>query len=184
MLHEKYKKLFKQYKIDTTLRLAHFYAQLEHESNLKPIQENLNYSKNRLLQVFPKYFNAKNVDAYALNPQAIANKVYGNRMGNGDEKSGDGWKYRGRGFIQLTGFDNYKSLTDATGIDYVNNPDLLLNEADAMIASLFFWNSKNINADADADDIEKVTRKINGGLNGLADRQKKLAKWKKLLKNN
>ena len=137
MLYLKYKTQFEKYNLITPLRIAHFMAQIEHESNLKSISENLNYSRERLLKIFPKYFTSKNVDQYARNPQKIANKVYANRMGNKGELSGDGWKYRGRGFIQLTGFNNYKALSEISKVDYLNNPDLLLIEADALISSLW-----------------------------------------------
>lgn len=178
MLYLKYKTQFKKYNVNTSLRIAHFMAQLEHESNLKPICENLNYSRERLLKIFPKYFNVKNVDLYLNKPEKIANKVYANRMGNGDESSGDGWKYRGRGFIQLTGLENYKALSYSTNTDYKNTPDLLLNECDAIICALWFWNRKGLNYFADQDDILTITKKINGGLNGLEDRKNKLTRWK------
>src|SRR5690606_10748069 len=120
------------------IRQAHLLAQLAHESNLKPVSENLNYSAARLGEIFKKYFPTTALaNAYARQPEKIANRVYANRMGNGDESSGDGWKYRGRGFIQLTGKSNYTALSDFTGIDYVSSPDLLLNEADALISALW-----------------------------------------------
>lgn len=178
MLYQIYQTQFKNFGVDTPLRIAHFMAQIDHESNLKPVCENLNYSKERLLIVFPKYFNATNVDQYAKKPEKIANRIYANRMGNGDEKSDDGWKYRGRGLIQLTGRNNYKALSDALKVDYLGNPDLLLNEADAIISALWFWTSKKLNQLADLDDIVKITKRINGGINGLEDRKKKLAGWK------
>jgi len=181
MLHQIYKKQFKNFYVDTPLRVAHFMAQIEHESNLKPISENLNYSKESLLKVFPKYFRNDNVDQFARKPEKIANRVYANRMGNKDEQSGDGWKFRGRGFIQLTGFNNYYALSNAVNMDYVNNPDLLLTEADALIAALWFWSNNNLNHLADLDDVLLITKKINGGLNGIDDRKKKLLKWKKEL---
>lgn len=181
MLYQKYKSLFNKYNVNTELRIAHFMAQIEHESNLKPISENLNYSKEGLLKVFPKYFIKDNVDQFARKPEKIANRVYANRMGNKDEQSGDGWKFRGRGFIQLTGFNNYYALSNAVNIDYVNNPDLLLTEADALIAALWFWSNNNLNHLADLDDIVLITKKINGGLNGIDDRKNKLLKWKKEL---
>ena len=156
-------------------------SQIEHESNLKPISENLNYSKDGLLKIFSKYFNEKTATEYSRNPIKIANKVYSNRMGNGDENSGDGWKYRGRGFIQLTGKDNYKSLSEYTGIDFVNNPDLLLEEANALISAIWFWNKNNLNKYADLDDINSITKKINGGFNGIEHRKKLLNKYKQLL---
>lgn len=181
MLYQKYKTLFNKHEVNTPLRIAHFMAQIEHESNLKPISENLNYSKEGLLKTFPKYFTKENVDQYARKPEKIANKVYANRMGNKNEFSGDGWKYRGRGFIQLTGFNNYKALSEASKIDYVNNADLLLIEADALIAALWFWMNNKLNQIADQDDILLITKKIKGGLNGIDDRKKKLLKWKKEL---
>src|SRR5690554_2134638 len=173
-LAKKYKTLLSKHGITTPLRLAHFFAQLHHESGLKPIEENLRYSAKRLLEVFPKYFNKEQAEWYEMKEMEIANRVYANRMGNGNEASGDGWKYRGRGFIQLTGKDNYTKLSDATGICYVQNPDLLLNEADAMISALWFWNKNNLNRYADLDDIRTITRRINGGYNGLKDRERLL----------
>ena len=180
-LHENYKTLLSESGIDTPLRLAHFFCQIHHESNLKPISENLNYSAGALRTIFKNYFKTEEkATSYARKPKKIANLVYANRMGNGDEQSGEGWKYRGRGFIQLTGRDNYTALSKAKGIDYINNPDLLLNEADAMIAALWFWNSRNLNRYADADDIKQVTRRINGGYNGLKHRTELLQQYKKL----
>lgn len=181
MLYLKYKTLFQKHNVSTPLRIAHFMAQIEHESNLRPISENLNYSKEGLLRVFPRYFTKDNVDQYAKKPEKIANKVYANRMGNSNESSGDGWKYRGRGFIQLTGFNNYKNLSDSMKIDYVNNPNLLLTEADALISSLWFWSTNDLNTFADKDDIKTITKRINGGTNGIEDREKKLLVWKKRL---
>jgi len=179
-LDVKYKTLLKKNDINTPLRLAHFFAQIHHESNLKPISENLNYSSSALQRVFKKYFPTKALaDEYARNPEKIANKVYASRMGNGDEFSGDGWKYRGRGFIQITGKDNYKALRKATTIDYVNNPDLLLNEADSMISALWYWTSNNLNKYADRDDINTITKKINGGYNGISHRRQLLENYKK-----
>lgn len=180
-LYQKYKTLFSKFGLNTPLIISHFMAQIEHESGLKPIQENLNYSAERLLQVFPKYFNSKNVQGYHRFPEAIANVVYANRMGNGNYNSKDGWKYRGRGFIQLTGKDNYKALSKDTGIDYVNNPDLLLTESDALNSALWFWNKNGLNKLADSDDILSITKKINGGTNGLAHRKQLLSKYKKEL---
>ena len=176
-----YKTLLNKYEVNTPLRLSHFLAQAEHESGLKPIQENLNYSAERLLVIFPKYFKTlEQAKLYARQPEKIANKVYANRMGNGDEASGDGWKYRGRGFIQLTGLSNYTQLSKATKIDYINAPDMLLSESDALIGTLWFWSLNKLNSFADKDDILSITKKINGGQNGLAHRQELLAKYKAL----
>ena len=179
-LAKKYKTLLDKNFVNTPLRMAHFFAQLHHESNLKAIGENLNYSAESLRRVFGKYFpSIESANKYARQPEKIANRVYGNRMGNGDEASGDGWKYRGRGFIQLTGKDNYRALSKATGINYLQEPDKLLNEADAMIAALWFWTNRNLNLYADRDDVREVTRRINGGFNGLAHRTELLDHYKK-----
>ena len=179
-LNKKYRTLLARNSINTRLRLAHFFAQLHHESGLKPIEENLRYSAKRLLEVFPKYFNKEQAECYEYKPNWIASRVYAYRMGNGNELSFDGWKYRGRGFIQLTGKNNYVALSNDTGVDYVNNPDLLLNEADAMIAALWFWNSRNLNIYADRDDVRAVTLRINGGYNGLKHREDLTEHYKKI----
>ena len=152
-LRQKYKSLFEKYEINTPLRVAHFMAQIEHESGLKPISENLNYSKSRLVEIFGKYFMGVDTKLYANKPENIANRVYANRMGNGDELSGEGWKYRGRGFIQITGKENYFRLANDTDIDCLKNPDLLLDEANAMISALWFWQKNDCNRHADLDDI-------------------------------
>jgi len=181
-LPQKYKTLFEKYEINTPLRIAHFMAQIEHESGLKPISENLNYSLSRLLVIFPKYFTRSTALAYSNKPEKIANKVYANRMGNGNEESGEGWKYRGRGFIQITGKINYFELSIDTDLDCLKNPDLLLEEPNAMISALWFWNLKGLNALADKNDIVSITKKINGGMNGIEQRKQLLVKWKNLLK--
>lgn len=179
MLQEKYKSLLEQYGINTPLRIAHFMAQIEHESGLKPISENLNYSSQGLSKTFKKYFpTIELANKYQRQPEKIANRVYANRMGNGDEKSGEGWKYRGRGFIQITGKENYFRLLNDTDIDFLKNPDLLLQEANAMISALWFWKIKGLNKFADLDDILTITKRINGGTNGLEHRKKLLEKYK------
>jgi len=178
MLHEKYNTLFEQYEVNTPLRLAHFYAQAEHESGLKAIAENLNYSADGLFKIFPKYFNKAQAVAYARQPQRIANKVYASRMGNGDEASNDGWNYRGKGILQITGRSNYHQLSKDTSVNFEDNPDWLLEEANAVIAALWFWQKNNINIKADADDIIGVRKKVNGGTIGLDDCKLKLEKWK------
>ncbi len=172
--------ILNKYKIDTPLRMAHFFAQLAHESNFKPVSENLNYSASRLLEIFPKYFNSTTANQYARKPQAIANRVYANRMGNGNELSDDGWRYRGRGFIQLTGKSNYMAYERASNNKVVSNPDLLLSPSVALDSACWFWQSRNINRFADQDNITEVTKLVNGGTNGLADRIYKLAQLKKL----
>lgn len=185
----KYSTMFKKYGVDTPLRVVHFLAQLDAESGMVPRSENLNYSVETMLKVFPKYFTQATAKNYVGKPQAIANRVYSNRMGNGNESSGEGWKYRGRGFIQLTGKDNYKKLTEYTGVDYVKNPDLLLTEADSIISALWYWKVNNINRFADKDDIDKVSDMINigrptekyGDAHGFEKRKKFLQEWKKEL---
>lgn len=181
-LSKKYKTLLNNYGVNTPKRLAMFFAQIDHESGLKPVNENLNYSEKRLLQVFPKYFNAQTAKQYANKPILIGNRVYANRMGNGNEASGDGFKFRGRGFIQLTGRNNYLLLSKDTRTEYVSNPDWLLEEADAMISALWFWQQNKINEFADKGDVRGATRVINGGFNGLEDRQKKYEQYLKVFK--
>jgi len=177
-LQEKYKTLFEQYGLTTKLRICHFMAQAEHESGLKPISENLNYSGDGLFRTFHKYFpNLASTNGYKRNPEKIANKVYANRMGNGNEASGEGWKYRGRGFFQITGKENYHRLSNDTDLDCLKNPDLLLEEANAMISALWFWKVKKLNALADKNDVAGITKAINGGTIGLEDRKRLLQKY-------
>ena len=181
---DKLKKLGAKYNL-TTIQLAHFAGQLSHESfDFKITSENLNYSAERLLQVFPKYFNDKNVILYARKPIRIANRVYANRMGNNDENSGDGWKFRGRGYIQLTGKNNYSAFSKFIGEDCVQNPDLVSQKYALESAIWFFFENKifAICKDLSDENINKVTIKINGGLNGFADRKAKTLKYYNLLK--
>jgi putative chitinase len=179
-LNNKYKSIFEENGVNTPLKIAHFMAQIEHESGLKPISENLNYSAAGLRKTFKKYFpTIELANKYARKPEMIANKVYANRMGNGNETSGEGWKYRGRGFLQITGKENYYRLANDTDIDCLKKPDLLLEEANAMISALWFWNLKGLNQLADKDDIVGITKKINGGLNGIVPRKQLLFKYKK-----
>ena len=187
-LAKKYKTLLDKNGITTTLRKAHFFAQAYHESKLEPISENLNYSTKRLLQVFPKYFNSTQAAQYSGKPSAIANRVYGNRMGNGSESSGDGYKYRGRGLFQITGFNNYKEMSKDTGVDYVGSPDLVLSEADSLISALWYWNERNLSRYADQDDVDAVSDIINigkltvkeGDAHGYDERYKLTQQFKKL----
>ena len=176
-LSQKYKSLLNNYGINTKLRLAHFFAQIEHESGLKPISENLNYSSIGLRNTFPTHFTELEALHYHRKPEQIANRAYANRMGNGNEASGEGWKFRGRGFIQITGKNNYTLLSKDTRIDYLNNPDLLLNEADAMISALWYWSKNDLNKFADKDDIITITKRINGGLNGIEHRKELFEKY-------
>lgn len=165
--------------IDTKERVNMFLAQCGHESGgFTAFSENLNYSAKGLRTVFPKYFPDDSIaNAYERNPEKIANKVYANRMGNGPESSGDGWKYRGRGILQCTGKDNYTAFSKDMNIDAVNNPDLLSTDLSVAIKSaIWFWNKNNLNKFADTKDIVGATKKINGGTIGLEDRQDKLKK--------
>jgi len=172
--------------ITTNLRLAHFLAQCALESTgFTATVENMNYSAQRLLQVFPKYFKPPvDVNAYARNPQKIGSRVYANRMGNGDEASGDGFRYRGRGYIQLTGKNNYQSFTNHIGEDCVANPDLVATEYPLASAG-FFFNSNNIWAvcDQGASDatVTSVTKRVNGGTHGLAERIQNFKKFRAAL---
>ena len=152
-------------------RIAGFLAQTSHESGkYKYLSENLNYSDKGLLKTFPKYFNDSNVMEYARKPEAIANRVYANRMGNGDEASGDGWKYCGRGLIQLTGKNNYQAFADSISMDIDLLAGYLVSYEGAVKSALWFWNKNNLNNTADAGDLLMMTKKINGGTHGLAER--------------
>lgn len=176
--------LLPAFEINTPLRAAHFIAQLAHESGcFHNVRENLNYSAEGLRQVFRKYFpSVELAGEYARKPEKIANRVYANRMGNRDEASGDGWKFRGRGLIQLTGRDNYRRCGDAIGINLEEIPDLVAdNPKVAVQAAGWFWESNNLNQYADLDNIEDITREINGGLNGLKERKDFLEKAKRVL---
>ncbi|CAA7618992.1 Chinitase domain protein [Magnetospirillum sp. LM-5] len=161
-----------EWSIDTPLRLAAFLAQIAHESGqLRALVENLNYSAEALLLVFPRHFDASQATAYARQPERIGSKVYANRMGNGYETSGDGWRYRGRGLIQVTGKANYAACGTALGLDLIAQPELLEQPAPAARSAGWFWHSNRLNGPADARDIETITRRINGGLTGLDDRK-------------
>ncbi|CDK99778.1 Lytic enzyme [Magnetospirillum gryphiswaldense MSR-1 v2] len=158
--------------IDAPLRLAAFLAQIAHESGqLRALVENLNYSAEALLRVFPRHFDATQATAYARQPERIGSKVYANRMGNGDEASGDGWRYRGRGLIQVTGKANYAACGTALGLDLIVQPELLEQPDAAARSAGWFWHRNGLNRPADARDIETITRRINGGLTGLDDRK-------------
>lgn len=175
------------FKIDTALRLSHFLAQCGHESaGFKAIQENLNYGAKGLLGIFKKYFptEAKALQ-YERKPEKIANLVYGSRMGNGDEASGDGYKFRGRGYIQLTGKNNYVAFGKAINEDIAANPDLVATKY-PLLSAAWFWSSNSLNALADkgADDasVTAITKRVNGGTIGLPDRIKHFKEYYALLK--
>ena len=174
-----------KFKINTPLRLAHFLAQCGHESaGFKATQENLNYSADGLNKIFGKYFKTVSAASYARQPEKIASRVYANRMGNGDEASKDGWKYRGRGYIQLTGKSNYAEFDKSVNEDVVANPDLVASKY-ALLSAAWYWNSRSLNASADkgATDavVTEITKKVNGGTIGLADRIKHFKEYYKLL---
>jgi len=169
--------IIEKFGIDGPLRLSHFLSQCAHESgNFKFLKENLNYSADGLRKVFPKYFpTLEAANKYAKQPEKIANKVYGSRMGNGDEASGDGFKFRGRGYIQLTGKDNYAAFDKFVDDDIMADPDLVATKYPLTSAAFFFhknnlWNvcDKGHNHDV----VVAVTKRVNGGTNGLDDRQK------------
>ena len=158
--------------LTTVNRMAGFLAQAAHESGqFRVVRENLNYSAEGLLRVFRKYFTSPEMAArYARKPVEIGNLVYANRMGNGNEASGDGFKFRGRGFFQVTGRDNYTNCGRALGMDLIATPELLERTKPATNSALWFWNSRNINRFADDNDIRGMTFVINGGYNGLDER--------------
>lgn len=169
--------------IDTPLKLAHFLAQCGHESGgFKLVQENLNYSSDGLKKIFPKYFPGNLSESYARNPEKIASKVYGGRMGNGGEETKEGYKFRGRGYIQLTGKDNYTAFGKAINEDIVSNPDLVSSKYPLLSAAWFF--SKNcLKKCVDASDttVTSVTKCVNGGTIGLPDRLKHFKEYYHLL---
>lgn len=178
--------LVARFNMDSPLRLAHFLAQCAHESgNFKLVVENLNYSSDGLLKIFPKYFKDKaTADKYARKPEAIANRVYADRMGNGNEASGDGYRFRGRGYIQLTGRNNYKAFSDFVKDDCVANPDLVATKY-PLISAAFFFDSNGLWSICDKGDsldvVKLVTKRVNGGTHGLDDRISKFNLFNSLL---
>jgi putative chitinase len=175
-----------KFNITTPLRLAHFLAQCGHESaGFKAVSENLNYSADGLVKIFGKYFNATTAAGSARNPEKIANKVYSSRMGNGNEASGDGWKHRGRGFIQLTGKDNYKAFDATVEDDILANPDLVATKY-PLASAAFFFNKNGLwticDKGADTATVTAVTKRVNGGTIGLDDRIKHFKEFYDLLK--
>lgn len=172
-----------KYSINTPLRICHFLAQVLHESGgLTTTKEGLNYDAKGLLRVFGKYFDSKTAALYEHKPDMIASRVYANRMKNGDEKSQDGYKYSGRGFIQITGRENYDSLSKEFGVDFLKSPALIASPEYSFLSAGWFWDKKGLNLFADRDDVLGITKKINGGFNGLDDRKDYLTKCKKYIK--
>ena len=175
-----------KFQINTPLRLAHFLAQCGHESGgFRLTQENLNYSAKGLNGIFKKYFPTEAAAApYNRNPQKIANKVYSNRMGNGTEASGDGYKFRGRGYIQLTGKDNYTAFGKSINEDMTANPDKVASSY-ALLSAAWFFSKNGLNkmADEGSSDlvVTKITKRVNGGTIGLPDRIKHFKEYYSLL---
>ena len=167
-----------RFEINNPNRIAAFLAQCGHESGgFTRLIENLNYSAEALMRVWPSRFPSMEVAMrYHRQPEKIANNVYGNRMGNGPEASGEGWKYRGRGLKQLTGKSNYTACSKGLGKDLVAEPDLLLTPEFAALSAGWFWKSNNCSPMADAREFELLTKRINGGLIGLADHKARYAK--------
>ncbi|HSB11904.1 MAG TPA: glycoside hydrolase family 19 protein [Blastocatellia bacterium] len=172
-----------EFEINTPLRQAAFLAQTAHESqNFTRLVENLNYSAKRLTQVWPKRFpTLQKAQPYANNPQKLANFTYGGRNGNGPEASGDGWKYRGRGFIQITGRSNYQACSDGLGADFISDPDKLAQPDFAFRSAAWFWRTNGLNGLADKADLKTITIRINGGTVGLDERIKLYNKVKAIL---
>ena len=167
---------FQKYNISTPKREAAFIGQCSVESaNFTRLQENLNYSAQRLMQVWPSRFpNISMAQPYANNPEKLANFVYAGRMGN--LQDGDGWKFHGRGLIQLTGRENYANCGSSIGVDIIDNPDLLLTPKYATLSAGWFWGKRGLNDLADSGDIETMTRRINGGTTALDERIAKITK--------
>lgn len=163
---------FDRFDINTPERQACFLGQCAHESaGFTALKENLNYSAEGLTKVWPKRFPSLDAaQPYHRNPEKIANKVYADRMGNGDEDSGEGFKYRGRGLIQLTGKDNYRACGEALGVDLVEDPDQVSSPKYAALSAGWFWDKNKLNQYADANDMTTLTKRINGGTHGMEDR--------------
>jgi putative chitinase len=165
---------FARFQIITPLQQAAFIGQCGHEcGNFRILEENLNYRAETLMKLWPKRFPTREIaDQYARNPKKIANKVYSGRMGNRDEASGDGWRFRGRGAIQLTGHSNYYHASQACGVDFVKEPDLVATPQYAALTAGWFWDTHKLNRFADVRDWTGLTKRINGGIIGLDDRIK------------
>ena len=183
---EQIPQIMEKFSLNSPIRLAHFLSQCAHESgNFKAVTENLNYGAAGLRSIFGKYFKDEaSAKAYERKPEKIANKVYASRMGNGDEASGDGWKFRGRGYIQLTGKDNYTQFDKVVDDDILANPDLVATKYPLMSAAFFFEKNnlwKICDGGADKEDVIALTKRINGGTHGLEDRLAKFALFNSLL---
>ena len=162
---------FERFEINTPLRQACFIGQCAHESeHFRFLEENLNYKAESLMRVWPSHFNHELAQECAHNPQRIADIAYAHRMGNGGPETGDGFNYRGRGLIQLTGKNNYHACGEAIGIDLVANPNYLSTPEGACLSAGWFWQHHGLNELADANDVEQMTKRINGGTLGLENR--------------
>lgn len=171
--HHAMEQCLPDYDINSPRRVAAFVAQCAHESGgFRFLTENLNYRAESLVKTWPKYFNTSNASSYAKKPERIANRAYANRMGNGDEASGDGWRFCGRGLIQLTGRSNYQAFADSIETDINDIPDYLATFEGAVQSACWFWETNNLNKWADLGDIVALTKRINGGTLGLDDRMK------------
>lgn len=166
-----------RFDISTPRRIAAFVGQCAHESaNFTALSENLNYAAAALIKIWPRHFPSPEVaEPYHRKPEKIANRAYASRMGNGPEASGDGWKYRGRGLIQLTGKDNYRAASDALSVDLVADPDRVTQPDMAALTAAWFWNKNRLNALADQGDTAAISKRINGGTHGLDDRLQRTA---------
>ena len=165
-------------------RLSGFLAQIAYETGgFSLVVENANYSRQRLLQVWPRVFNEQNVDEYANRPEKILSRVYANKLGNGTEESGDGWRYRGRGFLQFNGRNEYERFSKETGIDLVNNPDNMGHPHVSLMIAASYWYNSGLNALADQNRFDEITKKLTGANFGLAERKKFADSAFKLLAN-
>lgn len=181
---QSFNKYSEMFGIDTKLRVAGYLSQVFHESgNLRYRSENMNYSAEGLMRTWPKRFNEEKAKQYAHRPMEIANYVYANRMGNGDEDSGDGWRFRGRGLIGVTGKDNYQKYADSDFCvgDLMSHPEWLSEYPGCQKASMFFWYSNDLNRFADNDDIRGLSKAVNGGTIGLSNRMYLYRQAKKVL---
>lgn len=173
---------FEKFDINTPARVAAFIAQADAESSFRTLEENLNYkSAERILAIFPSHIDASEAESFVGQPMKLANRVYGGRMGNQTENTGDGWRFRGRGIFQLTGRSNYDACGKVLGINLLIDPDKLKEPKWAALSAGWFWNGRNLNVWADQDNIDKISKIINGGSNGLEERHERFEKIKSLI---
>jgi len=185
MFIEGFNETFDTFEMNTPERQAMFLAQTAHESgSFNFVEENLNYKAATLSRIWPSRFPPEVAAEYGGKPEKIANKAYGGRMGNGPEATGEGYKYRGRGIIQLTGKDNYRACGNALGKDLVAEPDLVAQNPYAVLSAGWFWDTRKLNQWCDKCDVLTVTKKINGGTIGLEDRKKHFEHILEVLKHH